>query len=110
MLESKAAIVPMNMLCGIPTNPAAGVMATRPTTAPIQNPSMEGFLPLKTSKNIQDNPAAAAAVLVVAKAETARAFAPSADPALNPNQPNQSKPVPINTYAMLDGGIACLSI
>ena len=66
-------------------------------TAPIQNPSTEGFLPLNTSKNIQDKPAAAAAVLVVAKAETAKALAPTAEPALKPNQPNQSKPVPINT-------------
>ncbi len=71
-----AATTPMKILCGIATKPAAGVIATRPTTAPIQNPSTEGFLPLNTSKNIQDKPAAAAAVLVVANADTDNAFAP----------------------------------
>src|SRR5574343_83304 len=79
-------------------------MATRPTTAPIQKPNTEGFLPRNTSKNIQLKPAAAAAVLVVAKAETARLLAPRAEPALKPNQPNHSKPVPISTYGMLAGG------
>src|SRR5687768_7749086 len=97
MLEMIAATTPMNILCGMATKPAAGVMATRPTTAPIQNPSTEGFLPFSTSKNIQARPAAAAAVLVVAKAETANELAPNADPALKPNQPNHSKPVPIST-------------
>lgn len=101
-----AATIPMNMLWGIATKPAAGVMATKPTTAPIQNPNTDGFLPRKTSKNIQDKPAAAAAVLVVAKAETDNALAPNADPALKPNQPNQSKPVPISTYGILAGGIS----
>ena len=72
-------------------------MATKPTTAPIQNPSTEGFFPLITSKNIHAKPAAAAAVLVVANALMAKLLAPNAEPALNPNQPNQSKPVPINT-------------
>ncbi len=87
----------MKMLCGIATKPAPGVMATNPTTAPIQKPRTDGFFPLSTSKNIQDSPAAAAAVLVVAKADTARVLAPKADPALNPNQPNQSRPVPMST-------------
>ena len=72
-----AATTPMKILCGMATKPAAGVMATRPTTAPIQNPSTEGFLPLITSKNIQDKPAAAAAVLVVANAETESAVGSS---------------------------------
>ena len=92
-----AAINPIKILWGTATNPAEGVMATSPTTAPMQNPKTDGFFPLITSKNIQDKPAEAAAVLVVANAETASALAPNADPALNPNQPNQSKPVPINT-------------
>src|SRR5687767_1078569 len=97
MLEMIAATTPMKILCGMATKPAAGVMATRPTTAPIQKPSTEGFLPFSTSKNIQLKPAAAAAVLVVAKAETANGPEDNAEPALKPNQPNQSKPVPINT-------------
>src|SRR5438309_1932467 len=105
-----AATTPIKMLWGTATKPAAGVMATKPTTAPIQNPSTEGFLPLTTSKNIQDKPAAAAAVLVVAKADTDKELAASAEPALKPNQPNQSKPVPISTYGILAGGISFLSI
>src|SRR3982750_4793322 len=101
-----AATAPIKMLCGMATNPAAGVMATRPTTAPIQKPSTEGFFPLSTSKNIQDKPAAAAAVFVVAKAEIDNVLAARAEPALKPNQPNQSKPVPINTYGIFAGGIS----
>src|SRR5438045_7239728 len=97
MLEAIAAITPTKMLCGIATKPAAGVIATSPTTAPMQNPSTDGFFPFKTSKNIHDKPAAAAAVFVVANADTLKLFAPSADPALKPNQPNHSKPVPIRT-------------
>src|SRR5687767_7909244 len=97
MFETIAANAPINMLCGTATKPAAGVIATRPTTAPIQKPNTEGFLPLSTSKNIHERPAAAAAVFVVANAETLKALAPKAEPALKPNQPNHSKPVPINT-------------
>ena len=66
MFEIIAATTPMKILCGIPTKPAPGVIATRPTTAPIQNPSTEGFFPFITSKNIQESPAAPAAVFVVA--------------------------------------------
>ena len=68
MIEAK---VPMNKLEGTVTNPAAGVIATRPTTEPIQKPTAEGFLPRATSKSIHASPAAAAAVFVVAKAEAA---------------------------------------
>ncbi|MNZ94952.1 hypothetical protein D3C78_1140740 [compost metagenome] len=42
-------------------------------------------------------------MLVVAKAETARSLAPNAEPALKPNQPNHSKPVPNTTYGILAG-------
>src|SRR5919199_527495 len=97
MLEMRAATKPINMLCGTATNPAAGVIATKPTTAPMQKPNTEGFLPFNTSKNIQDKPAAAAAVLVVPKAEIDNGLALKAEPALNPNQPNQSNPVPKST-------------
>src|SRR6187431_3825000 len=88
--ETNAATKPIMILCGIPTKPAAGVMATNPTTAPIQNPSTEGFFPLITSKNIQVRPAEAAAVVVVPNALTAKGVAPTAEPALKPNQPNQA--------------------
>ena len=97
MFEMMAATKPIKMLCGMATKPAPGVMATKPTTAPMQKPSTDGFLPFSTSRNIQLKPAAAAAVFVVANADTDKVVAPNAEPALKPNHPNQSKPVPINT-------------
>src|SRR6188768_1378633 len=106
MLLMIAANVPMNKLEGIVTKPAAGVMATRPTTEPIQKPTAEGFLPRAASSKTQARPAAAAAVFVVAKAEAANGPAPKALPALKPNHPNHSKPVPSNTKGMLAGDIA----
>src|SRR5690348_4487306 len=97
MLEMIAATTPIKILCGMATKPDAGVIATKPTTAPIQKPRTEGFFPLKTSKNIHAKPAAAAEVFVVAKAETAKWLAAMAEPALKPNQPNHKRPVPIST-------------
>src|SRR5690606_10396857 len=105
MLLISEAKVPINRLEGIVTKPAAGVIATRPTTAPIQNPRADGFLPLTASNNIQQRPAAAQAVLVVANAEAASGLAPMALPPLNPNHPNHSKPVPSKTNGMLAGAI-----
>ena len=42
-------------------------------------------------------------MFVLANAITASGFAPRADPALKPNQPNQSSPVPKITYGTLAG-------
>src|ERR1043165_8190919 len=92
----KLAKVPMKILLAMVTYPAAGVMSTNPTTAPMQKPIAEGFLPRKASKSIHAMPAAAADVLVLANAVAATSLAPTADPALKPNHPNQSKPVPVN--------------
>lgn len=85
------------------TKPAAGVIATSPTTAPIQAPNAETFLPFMRSKNIQVIIADAEAIVVVPKARAAVAFAANADPALKPNQPNHNIPVPSNTKAVLEG-------
>ena len=104
MFEIIAATTPINIATGTVTNPEAGVIATRPTTAPIQNPSALTFLPFVTSKSTHDKPAAAAATWVVEKAVTANEEAPTAEPALNPNHPNHNKPVPNKTYGMLAGG------
>src|SRR5690606_21579358 len=89
-----AATIPITNECGIVTKPAAGVIATNPTTAPIQAPIAEGFFPRRMSKKIQAIAAAADAVVVVPNAEAASSLAPPAEPALNPNHPNHSKPVP----------------
>ena len=78
-------------------------MATKPTTAPIQAPIAETFLPLILSKNIQVIIAAPEAIVVVPKAIAAVAFAAKADPALKPNQPNHNIPVPKITNGILDG-------
>src|SRR5262245_3813677 len=92
------------MLCCTLTYAAAGVIATRPTTAPMHAPRAVGLRPRIPSKNIQASMAAADAVLVVANACVAVAFAARAEPALKPNQPNQSIPVPRMTFVMSDGG------
>lgn len=85
------------------TNPHPGVMATRPTTAPIQAPKAEIFLPFILSKNIQVIMADADAIVVVPKAVAAEAEALKADPALKPNHQNHSIPVPKSTYGILEG-------
>ncbi len=104
------AISPMAMLCRTVTKPAAGVIATRPTTAPMQAPIADGLRPRTMSKNTQPSIAAAEAVLVVANASTATSLAASADPALKPNQPNHSMPVPSRTYGMLAGSCGSLAM
>src|SRR5580693_10252011 len=77
------------------TKPEAGVMATRPATAPDAAPSTEG-LPLAIhSANIQPSAAAAVAICVTAIAIPARPLAAVAEPALNPNQPTQSSEAPM---------------
>src|SRR5687767_9290386 len=87
------------------TNPAAGVMATRPATAPEAAPSTVGLPRELHSVNIHPSAAAAAPVLVVRKAWAARPLAPSALPALKPNHPNHSRLAPITVNGKLCGGI-----
>src|ERR1700712_3961965 len=96
-LLTTAATMPTINECGIVIKPAAGVIATRPTTAPIHAPITEGFLPRTISKNIQLMAAAADAVVVVAKAVAASVPEPNAEPALKPNEPNHNNPVPNST-------------
>ncbi len=79
------------------------MIATRPTTAPTHAPSADGFWPRIRSKKIQASAADAEAVLVVANAIAAWPDADSAEPALKPNQPNHSMPVPRITNGMLAG-------
>src|SRR5437667_11761975 len=77
------------------TNPDAGVIATRPATAPEAAPRTVGLPRLIHSVNIHPSAAAAAPVLVAVKALTARPLASSALPALNPNQPTPSSAAPM---------------
>src|SRR5918992_4213769 len=99
------ATAPMMMDATGPTKPAAGVMATRPATAPEAAPSTVGLPRVIHSVNIQPSAAAAAPVFVARNALTARPLASSALPALKPNQPNHSRPAPITVIGRLCGCI-----
>src|SRR5882724_1115404 len=90
------------------TKPQAGVMTTKPATAPEQKPSTLG-LPLTSHSAIgQTKDATAVAIVVVVNALAAITSAPTALPALKPYQPTQSMPVPTMQSTMLCGGIGCL--
>ena len=89
-----------------PTKPAAGVMATRPATAPEAIPKVVGLPLMIHSMVIQLKAAAAVAICVTTKAMAAPSLADSALPALNPNQPNHSSPAPNRVSVRLCGIIA----
>src|SRR3954467_13110673 len=93
--HTKPAAKPITNAPGMPTLPAAGVIATRPATAPDAAPSIEG-LPLKIhSRKVHESTAHAGARNVFMNASAAEAFAPGAEPALKPNQPNHRRDAPI---------------
>src|SRR5947199_4216266 len=87
------------------TKPDAGVMATRPATAPLAAPSTVGFPLPSHSAPIQESVAAAVAVLVATKALVASPFAATALPALKPNQPTQRRAAPVTVSGKLCGGM-----
>src|SRR5271168_1326736 len=89
------------------TNPAAGVIATSPATAPEIAPSALALPFLIHSAALHASAADAAAKCVVTNALVASALEASALPALNPNQPTQSKHAPIKLNTRLCGGIGC---
>src|SRR4030043_1630712 len=91
------------------TKPAAGVIATRPTTAPVAAPSTDG-LRLIQPRIIQVKAAEAAAVLVATKALEANPPAGRALPALKPNHPTQSRAAPSTTIGMLLGSMGTRSL
>jgi hypothetical protein len=87
----------MMMAAYVSTNPAHGVIAASPATAPVTAPSTVACPSVKRSLSSQASIAAAAAtwVLITACAATLSARRPSAP--LKPNQPNQSSPAPSTT-------------
>ena len=102
------AMRPMAKAPGMPTLPAAGVIATRPATAPEAAPSIEG-LPLNIhSTKIHERTAQAVAMKVLMNASTAKLLASSALPALKPNQPNHRSEAPIMVMGRLCGVIFSL--
>lgn len=76
-------------------------MATNPATAPVQAPTVVGFLFTIQSMSIQVVAAAAVAIWVTRKALAARPSAARPLPALKPNHPNQRNDIPMNTKVML---------
>src|SRR5450759_650099 len=78
-------------------------MATMPATAPVAAPRVVATCSLKASNTSHINNPAAAANWVFTNALTATLLAPNADPALNPNQPNQRMPAP-NRVRGTEGG------
>src|SRR6266542_167330 len=89
-----------------PTNPAAGVIATNPATAPDIAPTALA-LPLRNhSAPAQPITAAAAPRGVATNALVARVPDASALPALKPNHPTHSKQAPTKLRTTLCGGIA----
>src|SRR5210317_2112914 len=85
------------------TNPAAGVIATSPATAPDAAPSVVGFPWSNHSATTHERAAVPAATWVVKKASVAISPAASALPALKPNQPNQRMEAPKMVIVKLCG-------
>ena len=89
------------------TNPAAGVIATSPATAPEMPPKTVGLPRRNHSIASQPSAAAALAKCVATNALVARLLAASALPALKPNQPTHKRHAPTNESVRLCGRIGC---
>src|ERR671914_2992128 len=87
------------------TKPAAGVIATRPTTIAVAQPTAVGLPDLMMSSIVQTTSVPAGASIVVTNARLAIGLAASALPALNPNHPNHRRPAPRSTVGTLCGRI-----
>src|SRR3569623_3327402 len=88
-----------------PTQPAAGVMATRPVTIPEHTPSRLGLPFTSHSHAVQATPATAVPNSVLKNASPAPPDASSAEPALKPNQPIHNMPVPTAVRIKLCGAM-----
>ena len=91
-----------------PTQPQAGVIATRPATAPEAAPIMVGVPRAAHSANIHASVAAAVASSVLANTWPAKPEASRFEPTLKPNQPTHSNAAPIIMKGTLCGAIAAL--
>src|SRR5947208_14021703 len=90
-----------------PTNPAAGVIATSPATAPEIAPNALARPFLIHSAALQLSAAAAAPKCVATNALLASEFDASALPALKPNHPTHSKHAPMKLRTRLCGRMGC---
>src|SRR5262249_42080805 len=89
------------------TKPAAGVIATRPTTIAVAPPTAVTRPLLARSSSVQAARVATGANIVLVKASAADALAPRALPALKPNHPNPTRPAPGRVNGPLCGRTAC---
>ena len=80
-------------------------MATRPASSPETRPKSEGLPRFTCSTIIHETAAAAAETNVFIMARDAMPSALSAEPALKPNQPTQSKAPPIMVMVRLCGAM-----
>ncbi len=87
------------------TEAQAGVMATRPATAPEAAPTVVNLPCWIFSAASQPITAVQLAIWVFMKTTEAWPLAVSAEPALNPNQPNHSSAAPSITNGTLCGRI-----
>src|SRR5919106_3271132 len=83
--------------------PAAGVTPARPQIAPLIAAVVDGFFDLFQESKIQTTAEVTAPICVTRKALAAKEPDASALPALNPNQPNQSKDAPRTASGILCG-------
>ena len=90
-------------MVSVPTNPAAGVMATSPTTIAVAQPTAVGLPERIASRKVQTTSVAAGASIVVTNARAAIGVAARALPALKPNQPNHNNPAPSSVNGTLCG-------
>ena len=81
----------------------AGVIATRPATAPDAAPIEVGLPSLNFSTASQPRMPAAGAASVLRNASAATPSAAASEPALKPNQPNHSSPAPSSVSGTLCG-------
>src|SRR5277367_4938688 len=93
-----------------PTKPEAGVIATRPATAPEQMPTSVALPFSAHSTSIQVKPATPVAICVTSMAMPACTPAETAEPALKPNQPTHSREAPMNVSTMLCAGPVSLRL
>src|SRR5689334_14673466 len=87
------------------TEPHDGVMATRPATTPDAAPRDVAYPSRMRSVSSHASIAAAVATVVVTKVDPAVPLELTAEPALNPYQPNHSRPAPSITNGRLWGRI-----
>src|SRR6266545_1018845 len=96
----------MRIAADTSTKPDAGVIATRPATAPAAAPRTLGAPLCSQETVIQVSAAIAAAVFVTTNAFAASPPEASALPALKPNQPNQRSDAPSTVMVASCGSMA----